>query len=193
MFDWPTFLLFCITTTYTPGPNTILSMNYGRLLGFKKALPFVLGIFAGFALIMVMVSFSMQRLESLLPSILFFLKILGVVYLLYLAWTTLRSRTDFSLSVENKSLFSKAFFFQFLNPKVYLYGITAISGFILPHYKEGGDLLFFAILLALIALAGNLLWTSFGALFQKLFSKHEKIIRLIMALLLIYSAYKILF
>lgn len=193
MFEWSTFIIFCISTTFTPGPNPILSMNYARLVGFRRTIPFILGVFSGFSIAMLFVSFFMQKIESLLPSVLTVLRILGVIYLLYLAWTTVVSRSDMDQDVEVDNLFRKGFFFQFVNPKIYLYGITAISGFILPYFTESKELVFFSFVLAFIAMLGNILWSLFGVFFQKIFAKHETVIRIVMGLLILYSAYKILF
>lgn len=191
MFNWITFLIFCVTTTYTPGPNTVLSMNYGRLVGFKRSLSFIFGIFTGFTLLMILISFFMKTLEAWIPAITTVLRFLGALYILYLAWKTVVSRADFEKQSTAESLFPKGFLIQFINPKVYFYGITAISGFILPYFSTAGELLAFSVILAAIALVGNILWLLFGVLFQKLFSRHEKPLRIIMGLLLVYCAYMI--
>lgn len=191
MFSWITFLVFCITTTYTPGPNTILSMNYGRLVGFRKTLPFILGIFTGFTVLMILISFFMKTLETWVPAITTFLRFFGAAYILYLAYKTVISRADFEKETRTENLYREGLFLQFINPKVYLYGITAISGFILPYFSKTGELLFFSVVLAAIALVGNILWSPFGVLFQKVFSQHEKTMRIIMGILLVYCAWMI--
>lgn len=192
MFNWLTFLVFCVTTTYTPGPNPILSMNYGRLVGFRKTLPFIFGIFTSFTLLMILISFFMKTLELWIPALTSVLRFFGAGYILYLAWKTVVSTTNFNKEAKTGNLYRKGLLLQFINPKVYLYGITAISGFILPYFSKERDLVFFSILLAAIALVGNMLWAFFGVLFQKVFSKHEKSLRIIMGILLVYCAYMIL-
>ena len=49
MFSWFSFLTYAIVTAVTPGPNNIMSMSNGGQLGFRGALPFNLGIWAGFS------------------------------------------------------------------------------------------------------------------------------------------------
>ena len=75
---------------------------------------------------------------------------------------------------------------QLINPKIMIYGITAMSSFILPYYNNIPVLLFFAFLLAFVGFAGTVCWALFGALFSKLFSTHGKLINIIMSVLLLY-------
>ena len=133
----------------------------------------------------------MKTLETWVPAITTVLRFLGAFYVLYLAWKTVVSRADFEKQTRAEGLFPKGFLLQFINPKVYFYGITAISGFILPYFSTAAELLAFSVILAAIALVGNILWSLFGVLFQKLFSKHEKPLRIIMGMLLVYCAYMI--
>ena len=48
MFSWFSFLTYAVVTAVTPGPNTLMSMSNGGRLGFRRALPFNFGIWAGF-------------------------------------------------------------------------------------------------------------------------------------------------
>jgi threonine/homoserine/homoserine lactone efflux protein len=69
-----------------------------------------------------------------------------------------------------------------------IYGVTALSSYILPHFKGSVVLVFFCFLLAFVGFLCTLLWSSFGALFNKLFSQYAKVVNTVMALLLIYCA-----
>jgi threonine/homoserine/homoserine lactone efflux protein len=63
-----------------------------------------------------------------------------------------------------------------------------MGSYILPHYRETGILLLFAVFLAVVGFLCTVLWALFGSLFRKLFSDKGRIINTIMALLLVYSA-----
>ncbi len=44
MFPWYSFLTYAVITAATPGPNNVMSMSNAGRLGFRRALPFNLGI-----------------------------------------------------------------------------------------------------------------------------------------------------
>ena len=78
---------------------------------------------------------------------------------------------------------------QFVNVKIYIYGILSMEAYILPYYSGNMPaLLFFALLLAIIGFIFTLVWTAFGAAFRKIFSRHARTVNTILALLLVYCA-----
>jgi hypothetical protein len=56
------------------------------------------------------------------------------------------------------------------------------------YYNQAPILVFFAFLLAFVGFTGTLCWSLFGSIFSMLFSKHGKILNIIMAVLLLYCA-----
>lgn len=189
MFSITAFLSYVFVTTFTPGPNNIMSMTNGNNFGYKKTLKFILGVTTGFAVIMILCNYLNLLLVGFIPKIKIFMDILGVAYMLYLAVKILKSSSNTHNS-QNKSLntFTAGITMQFINPKVILYGITVTSSFILPYYNDIGTLLLFSIFFALIAFISTSCWALFGSLFQKFLSKYNKLFNIVMALLLVYSA-----
>lgn len=67
--------------------------------------------------------------------------------------------------------------------------IMSMEAYILPFYSgQPLRLLGFALFLALIGFLFTLLWSAFGSIFKRLFSKHAKCVNTVMALLLVYCA-----
>ena len=91
MFSWFSFLTYAIVTAVTPGPNNIMSMSNASRKGFHRALPFNLGIWAGFSIVMILCTIFCSMLSALIPKIKMPMLVIGAVYMLYLAWETLRS------------------------------------------------------------------------------------------------------
>ena len=91
MFSWLHFLTYAITTAATPGPNNIMSMSNGNRLGFKKAIPFNLGIWVAFTILMILGATFCSLLLTFIPKIKLPMLIIGACYMLYLAWGTFRS------------------------------------------------------------------------------------------------------
>lgn len=63
------FLSYVMLTTFTPGPNNIMSMSTASKYGFRKSLRFTSGVFAGFCLFMATVSFVATSSWALFGSI----------------------------------------------------------------------------------------------------------------------------
>lgn len=188
------FLLFVLVSSFTPGPNNFMAMSFANKYGFKKTIKFSLGVSAGFFVLALMCSIFNLLLISILPIIKIPLTILGVGYILYLAYKTLTSKginNNEKNDETNKNLFLIGALIQFINPKGILYGITVVSTFILPYYTSYFSYFIFSLFLGIIGFLSSLCWSIFGSIFQKSLSKYQKPFNIIMALLLIYSAISI--
>ena len=188
MIPWYAFLTYSVVTAATPGPNNIMSMSNGNRLGFRGALPFNFGIWAGFTIVMVACTLFCTALSTLIPTIRLPMMILGAAYMLYLAWGTFRS-SDVIQEDHSREGFLSGLLLQFINPKIYLYGILSMEAYVLPYYEDRPVILFlFALLLAFIGFVFTLCWSAFGLVFRRLFSQYARIVNTIMALLLVYCA-----
>ena len=156
MFPWYAFLTYAVITAATPGPNNIMSMSNAGRLGFRRALPFNLGIWVGFTIVMVLCTLFCTALSALIPAIRLPMLVLGAAYMLYLAWGTFRS-SDVIQEDHSREGFLSGLLLQFINPKIYLYCIMSMEAYILPYYGGQPVILFlFALLLAFIGFAFTL-------------------------------------
>lgn len=188
MFNWLNFLSYAIVTAVTPGPNNIMSMSNAGRLGFRKSFPFNLGIWVGFSAVMLICTFFCNMLSEIIPKIKLPMLIIGALYMLRLAYKTVKSSSVIEESYSKSSFISGALL-QFINPKIYIYCIVSMEAYILPYYQgEWVTLIFFALLLAFIGFAFTMCWSLFGSAFKILFSKYAKITNCIMAGLLVYCA-----
>lgn len=193
MFHWFSFLTYAVVTAVTPGPNNIMSMSNGSRKGFRDALPFNLGIWVGFSMVMLICTAFCGTVSSLIPKIKLPMLILGACYMLYLAWETFRS-SDSLEGGPAQDGFLSGLLLQFVNPKIYIYCIISMEAYILPFYQGNVPALFgFAMLLAWIGFVSTLCWSAFGSAFQWLFSNHAKLVNTVMALLLVYCAISLFF
>lgn len=188
MFPLYDFIIYCFITAYTPGANNLLSMSNAIRIGFRRSIRFNFGILAGFAIVMSVCAAFTTTLYSCLPKIKFIMQIFGAAYMLYLAWKVLKSSADLDSDGGKEANFVSGMILQFMNPKIYIYAITAMSLYILPTYQTTGALVGFTAILALIGASGSFVWALFGAAFCKFFSKHTRAVNCIMALLLVYCA-----
>ena len=193
MFNWVSFLTYAVVTAITPGPNNIMSMSNGSRKGFKGALPFNLGIWVGFSVVMLLCTIFCSILSTFIPKIKLPMLIVGAAYMPYLAWETFRSSDNIEED-HSRDGFLSGLLLQFINPKIYIYCMMSMEAYILPFYNGNAPALFgFAMLLAFIGFAFTLCWSAFGSVFKYLFSKHAKLVNTIMALLLVYCAVSLFF
>jgi len=186
-FNWFSFLLYILIGAFTPGPNNIMSMNNAKHSGFRKGMVFILGMQAGVLVIMILCMVFSAALASVIPRVQFPMKIAGASYMVYLAARTLFPPKANRL-YDGSGSFAVGAVLQFLNPKLIFYGITAISSFILPFYSGAAVLSFFVFILTIAGFFANMCWALFGSLFSVLFTKYDKAVNAVMALLLLYCA-----
>lgn len=188
MFSWIHFLTYAVITAATPGPNNIMSMSNAGRYGFKQSLPFNLGIWGGFSIVMLLCTLFCSMLSALILKVKLPMLIIGATYMLYLAWKTIRSSSEIEEN-HSRTGFLSGLMLQFVNPKIYIYGIISMEVYILPYYSGEHLILFgFALLLAFVGFVFTLCWSLFGSLFRLLFSKYARVTNGVMALLLVYCA-----
>ena len=129
MLNWAGMLPFIFITSFTPGPNNVASASMGMLYGYRKSLPFLLGIVCGFFVLMLLSGLLSQTLMDVLPSFETILRIVGAIYIGWLAYETLRSSYDFELKEQPTLTYWRGFFMQMLNVKAIFYGLrcTVVS------------------------------------------------------------------
>lgn len=186
-------LLYAFVSSFTPGPNNIMAMLFANKYGFKKTFRFCLGVGVGFFVILILSAYFNLLLHSVIPKIEFLLKLIGAAYLLYLAIKIVTSKNNSNDSDGgNNNSFFVGVVLQFINPKAILYGITAMSTFVLPYNSSHFSLLLYSLLLAAIAILSTSSWSMFGSIFKEFISKYKSQFNIVMALLLVYSAITII-
>jgi cysteine/O-acetylserine efflux protein len=181
---------FVIVTIYTPGPNNISSASMGILYGYKKTLKYLLGIATGFFIVLLLSGWVSSLLLDQFPVFEGALRIVGALYILWLAWGTLRASYAFEEAEHPPFGFSKGFFLQILNPKGIIFSLTLYGTFLANQINTFFALLLSAAIFASVAFSSISLWTLFGAGIRKYLDKPriKRVINIILALLLVYSA-----
>jgi len=188
MFPWGQFFAYIFVAAYTPGPNNIISLTNGSRLGWRRGIHYNFGQFFGLFIQMNLCVFGSLLLNELLPRLSPYMQLIGAVYILYLAWKTLKSDTELE-ELEGHSGFWYGFGMQFLNVKSYLSIFATAQAYLLPFYnKRPGILLLFCLGMTVNAIMASLCWLFGGSLFRRFLSSHGKAINVVMALLLAYCA-----
>ena len=187
--NFAAFFSYIFLTAFTPGPNNIMSMSNAGKYGFRKSFPFNLGIFSGFLIVMSCCAAFSALLYDFIPTIEPVMLCIGSAYILWLAWTVWRDKPHGKKKgPSHTNTFIAGMVLQFINVKVILYGITAMSSFVLPYYRSATGIALFVVVLAFVGFVGTCCWAMFGAAFDRFFKKYSKIVNAVMALALVYCA-----
>jgi Putative threonine efflux protein len=166
------FIAFIVIAAFTPGPNNCMALSHASR-GLQKGVLFSAGVFMGMLIVMLLCGFLSGILARTLAIATVFMKILGVAYMVWLAWNLWNSGDAPRDPIcRGETLFWTGCVLQLVNPKLIAYGMTAFSTFILPFYSDSAGILRHAILLALVGFAGTLAWAFCGAALQTIFRHH---------------------
>lgn len=181
------FVSYVVVTSFTPGPNNIMSMSNASRFGLRRSLGFTFGVCAGFFLVMGVTTTFTVALYRAIPTIKPVMTVIGATYILWLAWKTVTSSPHDENTASQHS-FLAGMLLQFLNPKAILYGITVSSTFIVPYYHSTVTYVGFAAALALVSLASTTSWALFGSVFQRYMAENYRAVNIVMGALLVYCA-----
>ena len=143
------FLIYCVINAFTPGPGNILALNTVTNYGYKKGKPLFFGIFAGYYVVQILCAIFVYGVNSLLPNVMEVMKYIGAAYILWLAIHIAFSKPS-TENAEQSASFLKGFMLQFVNVKIYMFGVTALTGYVVGYMSSFPALLFFELVIATI-------------------------------------------
>ena len=161
--------LFMVSMTITPGPNNVMLTASGANYGFLRTLPHLFGILGGCFVLFASIALGLGVVFERYPVVQGGLKLVGSLYLLYLAWKIATAPPpDLRVGDARPLSFVQAAAFQFANPKAWVMGIALMAGFL----PDGGNPWVNALLLAgvaeLVGLPCIALWAGFGTAIGRL-------------------------
>lgn len=185
------FFIYAIINAITPGPGNILALNTVGSFGWKKGKPLFFGIFVGYYVVQILCAVFVFGVSAFLPGVLGVMKYIGAAYILWLAIHIAISKPAVD-SAEKSASFMKGFLLQFVNVKIYLFGITALTGYITDYSTSFVTLLSFELIIATIGTIATLTWIGLGVLLRKAYQKYYRPINIVLALTLLECVYSML-
>ncbi len=186
-------LAFVLITTYTPGPNNIACASSGILYGYRKTLPFILGIVSAFFLIMLLSGILSSWLNQRLPNFEGLIRSIGALYILWLAYHSLRASYELDAEVREAAGYGRGFLLSALNPKAIVFGLSVHGAFLSPIADDLGLVAIASLILAGVTFTATSTWALFGAAIRR-WLRNPKIqltLNAFLALLLLYTAIEI--
>ena len=184
-------LVYAVINAFTPGPGNILALNTITNYGWKKGKPLFFGIFTGYYVVQLICAVFVFGVSMLLPRVMGVMKYVGAAYILYLAIHIAINRPSEG-GAEHSASFWKGFLLQFVNVKIYLFGITALTGYITDYSTNLWVLVFFELVIATIGTIATSSWIAAGMAIQKIYLRHYRPINIILALTLLECVYSML-
>lgn len=184
-------IVYMIVSSFTPGPGNILSLNTIIKYGWKKGKIVIGGICAGYYCVQMICGVCIYALSLYVDSFLGVLKYVGGVYLVWLAFHIIMSKPECQ-EEDKKPSFWTGFFLQFVNVKIYIYGMSALSGYVIPYYRSFFILLFMGLIMASVGSLASLTWAGLGVMMQKVYEKYYKGINIILGVFLMYCAWNMI-
>jgi threonine/homoserine/homoserine lactone efflux protein len=184
------FVLFGVIAAITPGPNNVMLTTTGLNFGVRRGVPHLLGICIGFPVMLALIGLGFGTLFQLYPILHEVIKIVGVIYLLYLAWKIASTRGGVSEIRQSKPInFWQAAAFQWINPKAWIMGSSALAAYTSLDDNFFLQVLIICVTFMFITIPCAGIWLVFGAGLQHFLKDpgHLKIFNISMALLLIAS------
>jgi cysteine/O-acetylserine efflux protein len=120
MIDFPAMILYLAATAFTPGPNNLMCMYLGANYGLKGSRKFIVASMGSVFVKALLCGLLNVALAAVIPSVVPVLKWAGAAYMLYLAWTMLKSGTKKEEAAEKQgeSTYSAGILLQILNMKM---------------------------------------------------------------------------
>ena len=128
-----TFFVSSLVLTISPGPDIIYVLSQSIVKGKNSAIMVSLGLTSGLLIHTFFVSIGLSLIIIENKEYLFFLKILSVMYFLYLIFKVYVNRNidlNFEKKNTNRNEFYKGLVMNLLNPKVGLFFVALFPGFL---------------------------------------------------------------
>lgn len=188
-------ILFAFSAAITPGPNNVMLMSSGLNYGVKKSLPHLFGICFGFPVMVLLIGIGLGSVFERFPITHTIIQILGILYLLYLAWIIATTKTHDIHTAKSKPLsFWQAALFQWINPKAWIMATGAIATYTTLSTNIYKQISIIALIFLITAFPSAATWLIFGANLKRFLQnpKHQHIFNIVMALLLVGSMIPVL-
>ena len=172
---------------FTPGPNNAVAAYSGFNFGIRKTLPLILGVGFGYTTLIILINFVLISTFKNYPIIQEIIRVLGTIFLIYLAYKISFSKISSDGKTENPVKFFDKFIFQFINPKGVMAGITLSSNFVEQGENYLNHSVWVIVVCSVTAFLSITSWTFLGKFLRKFATNNNFIKRFnyAMSLLLI--------
>lgn len=184
---------FALVTTATPGPNNLILMASGANFGFRRTVPHMIGIVGGLTVLTLMAGIGLMALFEAFPLLRNVLEVISIGYLLWLAWKVATAAPLKDTATGGQPMtFWQAAAFQWVNPKAWAMGLSAIT--LYAPDRSLLSIMLVAAAFALVCFPAISIWAWLGTVVRQWLSsaRRRRAFNIAMAALLVASLYPVL-
>jgi threonine/homoserine/homoserine lactone efflux protein len=184
---------FCFVTCFTPGPNNTMLMASGLNFGMRRTVPHLLGVSIGFAVMVFAVGFGIAGVFKTWPALYTTLKIVSIIYLLWLAWRiAMAGEVNADGGAGRSFTLIEAAAFQWVNAKAWIMAV-GISATYLVAGQFWTSLGVVTLVFLIAGLCSSSTWALGGTGIRRLISNpfRVRVINMVLAVLLVASLWPI--
>ena len=175
-------LAFCTAMSFSPGPNTTLSTALAANLGLRRALRFCVAVPTGWTLLMLGSGLGLGALITGVPALRWAVTVLGVAYMLWLAWKLSRAGQMAQVDAARLQVtFWQGVGLQFVNIKAWMLALTLSAGWVVnaagqPAPNPGERLAIICAVMAVFAFGSNFLYALIGSLLRQWLAQGQRLL-----------------
>ena len=179
------FILLQISVAFSPGLIIALVVNEAVQKGRKNALQVAYGAASGAIGITIITAAVITYIFSLIPEILTFIYIFGIIYIVYKGIKTIQDKGD-SPKVLGSASFLSGFKINLANPKMWVFYLSVLPLFITDESNIFSSLIYLGIVTIFINLFADISYALVSSyLFNNPTTKVKRYINIISGLCLI--------
>ncbi|HUP17671.1 MAG TPA: LysE family transporter [Acidimicrobiia bacterium] len=160
-----------------------------KQFGFRPTVPHVLGTSVGIGSMVVAVAGGLGLLVANFPQVVLALKLIGSVYLLYLAFQVAGSKAALHEAIARPLNVFQAAAFQYLNPKGWIFVLAATTAFTPDDLPVAFGYALVAVTMMVVVAPTSALWVVGGTVINRFVTsgRAHRIMSVVLGLLLALS------
>ncbi len=167
-------ILFLFPLAYSPGPGNLFFAANGARFGFRSTIPANVGYHISTWLVTIAIGLGFAAVIQQYPELFSIIKVLGSLYVLWLAWKILRSGVLNNSQEPRVANFKDGVILLLLNPKAYLIIAAMFAQFLKVKPEEQIILvLWISTIFTLNNFIAFIAWTVLGDRLAKLFRSEK--------------------
>ncbi len=165
--EFTALLILGSAMSFSPGPNTTLSTALAANRGLRGAMRFVCSVPVGWGALLSICAAGMGGLIVAVPALRIAVKVVGVGYLLWLAYKLWHSG---SLAQADSAYLQVTFWqgaaLQFVNIKAWMFALAVVAGWVAGRSDELARFTVVLPTMMLFAFVSNFVYAAAGALLR---------------------------
>ena len=180
---------FAFVGSFSPGPNNAVLWASGISFGFRRTVPQIVGAALGVGALVVGVAVGIGAFLEAVPAAAVALKVVGSVYLLYVAWRVAGSGAIGRVDVARPLSVWGGAWFQWLNPKAWIFAIALVGTFLPEDVPRAAGIAVVTGVVVAVVVVSFTIWAAGGAALARFVEdeRRRRVVSLVLAAMIVAS------